>query len=205
MIATAPSAPGPHTWDDFIALDDDDRRELIDGELLEVEVPTEIHEYIAALLTILIGGWARERRKGFAFVSGYKVKITERRAVMPDVQLYLHGNKTANRTAQGLVGGHPDLAIEILTPGSARYDRVVKLVYYASIGVPEYWVVDPAARTLERLVLDGERYRIEEAASGDDVLRPRSFEGLEIPLKELWTIPTGNEEGENAEGGPTRA
>jgi Uma2 family endonuclease len=56
MIATPSSAPGPYTWDDFIALEDDDRRELIDGELLEVEVPTGIHEYIVTMLAIFVGG-----------------------------------------------------------------------------------------------------------------------------------------------------
>jgi Uma2 family endonuclease len=195
MIAMMPSVPGPHTWDDFIALAEEDRRELIDGELLEVEVPTDIHEYIAAMLTILVGGWAREHKKGVTFVSGYKVKVSERRGVMPDVQLYLHRNKSAKRTEQGLVAGHPDLVVEIISMSSRQYDRVVKLGYYASIGVPEYWIVDPAARTLERLVLEGERYTIEQAAAGDEVLRPASFEGLEIPLAELWTIPTGDEAG----------
>jgi Uma2 family endonuclease len=194
MIATAHSAPGSYTWDDFIALEDDDRRELIDGELLEVEVPTGIHEYIVVMLSMFIMGWARQRHAGFAFASGYKVKITQRRGVMPDLQLYLHRNKSANRTEQGLTSGHPDLAVEIISPGSVKYDRVVKLGYYASIGVPEYWIIDPEARTLERLVLEGDRYTIEEAASGDDIIRPPSFPGLEIPLAELWTLPTGDAE-----------
>jgi Uma2 family endonuclease len=202
MIATTSGAPGPYTWDDFIALEEDDLRELIDGELLEVEVPTGTHEYIVTMLAMFIMGWARQDKKGFALVSGYKVKITERRGVMPDVQLYLHKNKTASRTEQGLTRGHPDLAIEIISPSSRKYDRVIKLGYYASIRVPEYWIIDPVARTLERLVLDGDRYKIEEAALGDEVVRPASFEGLEIPLAELWTIPTG-ERGVDEDDRPT--
>jgi Uma2 family endonuclease len=50
--------PGPHTWADFIALDEDDLRELIDGELLELEVPTRAHERIAVLLAHFLEGWA---------------------------------------------------------------------------------------------------------------------------------------------------
>jgi len=189
MLEAASASQGPHTWDDFVALADDDRRELIDGELLEVDVPTEIHEYIVVMLGYFLAAWAIPRQAGHALASGYKVKVSERRGVMPDLQFFRRGNTSAQRTAQGLVAGHPDLAVEIISPTSGKYDRVIKLGYCASIGLPEYWVVDPAARTIERLVLDGDRYRIEDAAAGDDIFCPRSFSGLEIPLAALWTIP----------------
>jgi hypothetical protein len=42
---------------------------------------------------------------------------------------------------------------------------------------------------LERLVLHGDRYLVAEVNADDTVFRPASFEGLEIPLGELWTIP----------------
>jgi len=45
---STPAASAPCTWDDFVALEEDDLRELIDGELMEVEVPTALHETIVA-------------------------------------------------------------------------------------------------------------------------------------------------------------
>jgi len=190
MIEAVTPQPGPHTWDEFVALEDDDRRELIDGELLEVEVPLDIHEYIVCLLGYFLSAWARPLGAGFAFASGFKVRISERQGVMPDLQFYRTSNRAAKRTTAGLVGGHPDLVVEIISPSSVPYDRVTKLGYYASIGVPEYWVFDPAARIVERLVLqeDG-KYVIAQAAAAAEVFRPESFEGLEIPLGELWEIP----------------
>ena len=59
--ATRPPAKpalGPHTWDEFVSLPDDDRRELIDGELLEVDVPTELHEHIVAALIAHLYVWS---------------------------------------------------------------------------------------------------------------------------------------------------
>lgn len=50
---------GPWTWEDFVALPDDDKRELIDGHLLEVDAPTYDHEAIVAALIAFIGTWAR--------------------------------------------------------------------------------------------------------------------------------------------------
>jgi Uma2 family endonuclease len=180
---------GPNTWDDFAALGEDDLRELIDGELVELEVPSDIHEYIVVMLAHLLTAWALPRKAGFALAAGFRVRIDDRRGVMPDVQFYRVGNQTALRTEQGLVRGHPDLAVEVVSGSSRQYDRVSKLRYYASIGVPEYWIVDPSSRTLEILVLRGDGYLIAQAGAGEDVVYPASFAGLEIHLSALWTIP----------------
>jgi Uma2 family endonuclease len=182
--------PGPYTWDDFVALDEDDLRELIDGELVEVEVPTKAHERIAFLIAHFLEAWAEPRDAGKTLGSGYKVRISDKRGVMPDVQFYRAGNFPKGQD-QGLVDGRPDLVVEVTSPSSVRYDRVTKLTWYARIGVPEYWIVDPAALTLERLVLDRGRYTIADALAGRRVFRPESFEGLEIRLAKLWEVVTG--------------
>ncbi|HEY3819636.1 MAG TPA: Uma2 family endonuclease [Polyangiaceae bacterium] len=186
MTDLARREPGPYTWTDFIALDDDDRRELIDGELVEVEVPTKAHERIVPMLSYYVVGWSLAHGGGEMLGSGYKLRIAERRGVMPDLQFYRRGNEPKGQP-QGLVEGHPDLVVEIVSPSSIRYDRVIKMNWYASIGAQEYWIVDPSARTFERLVLDGSRYVIADALAGDDVFRPASFDGLEIPLAQLWS------------------
>ena len=128
------------------------------------------------------------------------MRIDDRRGVMPDVQFYRDGN-TATRSRQALEAGHPDLVVEVISETSAKHDRTTKLGYYAQIGVPEYWIVDPGARTLERLRLHGEEYALATFARNEDLfLRPDTFDGLEVPLAELWTIPeTG------AGAGPPRA
>jgi Uma2 family endonuclease len=186
MTGVARHEAGPYTWDDFIALDDDDRRELIDGELVEVEVPTEAHEGIVPMLSYYLVGWSLDHGGGRTLGSGYKVRIAEQRGVMPDLQFYRRGNEPRGQE-QGLVRGHPDLVVEVVSPSSVRHDRVIKMNWYAALGAREYWIVDPSARTLERLVLDGGRYVIADALEGDVVFRPASFEGLAIPLARLWT------------------
>ena len=184
VLSDAIPEPGPHSWDEFIALEEDDLRELIDGELVEVEVPTRAHERLVAIIIYFLGAWA-EKHGGETLGSGYKVRITDKRGVMPDVQFYRAGNEPRGQD-QGLIEGHPDLVVEIVSPSSVRYDRVTKMTWYAAIGVPEYWIVDPSARILERLVLRDGRYTIADSLAGRRVFRPESFEGLEIPLSRLW-------------------
>ncbi len=150
-IMPSSAAAAPYTWDDFVALDEDDLRELIDGEFVEVQVPTKLHEYI--------------------------VRST---------------NPASRGDAVGLVSGHPDLAVEVLSESSRRYDRMTKLAWYASIGVPEYWIVDPAARTLDRLVLQSSKYLVADVLADEATFQPDTFEGLEIPLGNLWDLPEGD-------------
>lgn len=180
--------PGPYTWEDFVALADDDGRELDDGHLVEVEAPTKLHEWIVAQLVFFMTGWARAQRAGVVFASGYKVKVRAQRGFMPDVQFFRQ-SKLHLLDDQGLSRGAPDVAVEVLSPTSRRYDRVRKMTSYAEIGVTEYWIVDGEARTLERLVLQGGHYVVREALEGDTVFQRDALAGLEIPLAELWQLP----------------
>jgi Uma2 family endonuclease len=186
--AGSTTTAGPHRWEDFLSLDEDDLRELIDGHLLEIEVPTKIHEWIVSWLVTCLNSWAHPRRAGIALVSGFKVRIRDDRGVMPDVQFFRPGGRPVPN--RGLDRGAPDLAVEVVSPTSARYDRIVKLAWYASIGTPEYWIVDPQARTVERFLLstDGTLH-LAQALSGDARFAPDTFPDLEIDLAQLWTMP----------------
>lgn len=174
------------TWKDFVRLPEDDLRELIDGELVEVEVPKRRHERIVGRLVYYLTEWTM-RHGGEVLPSGYKVRVSERRGVMPDVQLFRSGNEPDDSQEDGLVDGRPDLVVEVVSPSSLRYDRIVKLGYYLALGVPEYWLVDPTERTLERLVHTKKGYAIAAAHDGDATFAPKEFRGLKIPLGELWT------------------
>ena len=109
---------------------------------------------------------------------------------MPDLQFYRSGNERSADQKQGLVRGRADLVVEVVSPSSRRYDRVTKLGWYARLGVPEYWIVDLEARTLERLVLHDGTYVIAASLEGEETFRPETFEGLEIPLAKIWSDPS---------------
>src|SRR5438874_439706 len=128
-----PSLVDTYRWGDFIALAEDDRRELIDGRLEEIEVPTKWHGRICMLLGHALLVWA-QRRKGWVVLgSGYKIRVSERRGVMPDVQL-LTEETFLQAGANGLESGRPELAIEVISPTSRAHDRLRKLDWYAQLG-----------------------------------------------------------------------
>lgn len=191
MTSVKRAARAAVDWDGFVRLPEDDRRELIDGRLVEIDVPRKWHERIVLLLGAYIVPWA-SRRGLVVLASGYKVRVGPHRGVMPDLQVLTEAVYDA-ADDNGLSGGRPEIAVEIVSPRSRSHDRVRKLQWYASLGVPEYWIVDPRERTLDRLVLrPRERaYDVRETAEGDAIFRPRGLRGLSIPLAELWRALPG--------------
>ncbi len=80
----------------------------------------------------------------------------------------------------------PDWLCEALSPSSAALDRGEKLPIYAREGVRHVWFVDPAAKTLEALRLEGARYVIVATPHDDAVVRAEPFDAIELALAVLW-------------------
>jgi len=80
----------------------------------------------------------------------------------------------------------PDWVCEILSPGTARKDRVLKMPIYARHGVAYLWLLDPLERTLEAYDLLEGQWRVIGLFQGDDVVQVAPFEALELSLSNLW-------------------
>jgi Uma2 family endonuclease len=85
----------------------------------------------------------------------------------------------------GYIHSAPQLVVEVLSPSNTRREREEKLGDYASIGVPEVWVVSPEARTVEILYLKEGYLRTTQILS-QGLLTPRSFPNFQIPLSGIW-------------------
>jgi Uma2 family endonuclease len=80
----------------------------------------------------------------------------------------------------------PDWACEILSTSTAQLDKTRKLPLYAREKVAHVWLLDPDARTLEILQLDGPTYRLLATHGGSDVVRAVPFNEIELELSGLW-------------------
>lgn len=80
----------------------------------------------------------------------------------------------------------PDWLCEVLSPSTARMDRVSKLPIYARAGVAHVWLVDPVARTLEVMRLEAGRWVVAETFGGDATVRVPPFEAISLHLPRLW-------------------
>lgn len=84
----------------------------------------------------------------------------------------------------------PDWACEVLSPATARIDRLKKLAIYAHEGVAHAWLVDPSLETLEVFRRQGEAWLLVLTAGGDDVVRAEPFDAIELSLTGLWIRPS---------------
>ena len=136
------------TVDELRALPDDGNRyEVVDGELLVTPAPTFRHQPAVLRLAQLVAPYC-DRLGIECVVAPADVTFSPRTVVEPDLFVIpLIDGKPASRFEDV---GRLVLAVEILSPASARADRYVKRRLYQSEGVPEYWIVDTSDRFVER-------------------------------------------------------
>lgn len=173
--------------DEWGAMPEDEPGELVDGFLVEEEVPSYVHEFLVILLGRIFGDWIIPRG-GLVAGSDAKFAVKDDRGRKPDLTVYLPGSRFPS--PQGVVTAPPDVAVEIVssTPRDGRRDRVDKVDDYASFGVRYYWIVDPQLRSLEILELGSDgRYAHALGASAGVVEKVPGCEGLTLDLDALWT------------------
>jgi len=127
---------------------DGNRYEVLDGELFVTPAPTWRHQSAIEWLFPRLAAYVREHSLGWAKLSPADIVFTERRLVQPDIFVVPardSGAPSGWAEVRSLL-----LAIEVLSPSTARADRHRKRLIYQDQGVPEYWIVDAEARLVER-------------------------------------------------------
>jgi Uma2 family endonuclease len=152
-----PALPA-HRWtaDDVRALPDEPgkRFECVDGELLVSPSPRLPHQSAVGYLYEELAAHAREHGIGAVFMAPGDIELDRFTLVQPDVFVLPLVDGRRPRTAEEI--GQPLLFIEVLSPSTARHDRVVKRGRYQRAAI-EYWIVDLEARLLERWLPDTDR------------------------------------------------
>jgi Uma2 family endonuclease len=181
-------APSPKlTYRDLRRMPDDRlRHELIDGEHYVTPSPSWQHQTAVSNLMLILGTFVRERRLGWVRVAPLDVLFSQFDVVEPDVLFVSRAR--AEQIRKLYLAGAPDLVVEVLSPSTRRVDLEVKRRLYESRGVPEYWLVDPVAETVEIDRAAGGRFERQPtlSAGAGDRLESPLFPGLQIPLSEIF-------------------
>ena len=173
------------TFEEFRQLPEDGRRyELVRGEVHLTPSPTTKHQIILARLYASLEAYLSKTHLGRVLFAPLDVRLSADTALQPD--LIFVAKAHAAIIQEDYLRGTPDLVVEILSPSTAAHGRATKLPLYAEAGVAEMWIIDPQAKTIEILKLQGNKYLVDAALAGRLTLTSSFFPGWELALPDLF-------------------
>ena len=172
------------TYQDYLQTPDDVRYELIDGELVLMPSPKEIHQRLIFRLGFPLDAFVLENFLGIVYPAPFDVYFSDTAILQPDI-LFV-SNERAHIVTEDNVQGAPDLVVEIISPSDPNRDRVRKRRIYERHGVGEYWLVDPYARNITVLLLDGDGYETDGIYGIGDTLNSPTLPGFALSIADLF-------------------
>jgi Uma2 family endonuclease len=165
----------------YLEQDDPRKTNLVDGEVVVTD-PLPRHQRTLFELALALGIWCRSEEGRGEPTLPIDVALDEHNCFSPDVLWYQEGRGPgrADFRPQPL----PDIAVEIRSPSTWRYDIGPKKARYEAHGLPELWLVDTAADVV--LVF---RRSSPKAAEFDLSIELGSGESLTSPLLPGFALP----------------
>src|SRR3990172_7482500 len=141
---------GQWTDEDYLALDTNRLVELSDGNLEVLAMPSELHQAVLARLFLAVANFVIQHGLGEVRFPALRVRLWPGKFREPDLVFMAATHK--ERIFKKF-WGVPDLAVELISDDDPDRDRVRKKSEYALAGISEYWIVDPAGKTVEVYLL----------------------------------------------------
>jgi Uma2 family endonuclease len=173
-----------NTCEDYLKTSDDQRYELIEGDLLMTPSPVTKHQRILGNLYFEIKLSLRDKELGELFVAPFDVHLDNENVVQPDI-LFI-SKERLNIIGEKNIQGAPDLVIEVLSESSAYRDLLQKKKLYAKFGVKEYWIAIPEEESIEMYILKDDKYALHKTCSRNETLEAPSLKDLKIELKNIF-------------------
>jgi Uma2 family endonuclease len=173
-----------YTYEDYLKTPDDERYELIEGELLMTPSPITKHQRISKNLAFSLLIFVNEHDIGEVFYAPFDVYLDNENVVQPDILFVL--KERLNIIGEKNIQGAPDLVIEITSESTAYRDLVQKKKLYAKFGVKEYWIVIPGEELIEVYILKDDTYMLHKTYRKDDALESPYLRNLKVELKGIF-------------------
>lgn len=175
------------SYEDLYTLPPNMTGQIIEGELYTLPRPHSRHSRVSAILCREIGPYQSDGGGG---PQGWVILI-EAEVMLGDDLLApdLAGwriERLPKPPKENYITVTPDWVCEILSPGTARLDRIRKMPIYARHEVKHLWLIDPILKTLEVYGLKEGSWVVRGSYGEDDQVRVEPFTGVEINLADLW-------------------
>jgi Uma2 family endonuclease len=176
-------AQGEWTEEEYLALDTNRLIELSNGKLEALPMPSDFHQLIVMRLAMALFAFVTVKRLGQVRCAPLRVRLGAGKFREPDLMFVAaaHDDRRGEQYWQP-----PDLVVEVISPDDRRRVRVVKRREYAQAGIPEYWLIDPEASTVEVHLLQDQDYKLERTLKAGDELTSTQVPGWGLAVAELF-------------------
>jgi len=156
-IVTIPRPPKT-MFEVFENLPEGTLAQLINNQLVMSPAPSDTHQKVLMDIANRIYNYLEKNPLGIIRIAPYDVYLDRRNAFQPDI-IFINDERKGLIRDNGLHGA-PDLAIEILSPHTGKYDLEDKMEVYAANGVKEYWIVEPHEKRAKGYWLVEDEYHL---------------------------------------------
>jgi Uma2 family endonuclease len=181
-----------YTYADYLTWAEDKRWEIINGVPFMQAAPNWQHQAISRELLIQFGNYLQSKACQ-VFTSPFDLKLPDigeyeegcTNVFQPDLVVVCDKNKLKGTGYYGV----PDLVVEIVSPSTARNDKLLKFNMYEKTGVKEYWIVEPDTKLISVFTLqNNNRYGRPEIYTENDIVKVSIFTDLVVDLGLVFNI-----------------
>ena len=170
--------------DEYFLLPENAPYQLINGKLIFMPSPFDIHQKVLSKLHLLLGWYIENNRLGEIRFAPDDVILDEDNVVQPDL---LFVSIKRNNIIKSRIFGAPDFVIEILsTGGTQKTDRELKKQLYGKHGVIEYWIVHPTEEYVQVHHNENQQMKMVQTAHKGDTIVSKAIEGLKINVDKIF-------------------
>ena len=172
-----------YTVEEYLSWDEDVRAELYEGMLIMMAPPVQRHQGMLSEMHGQLWQFLKDKPcKVYPAPFGVRLSEQEDTIFEPDIVVICDKSKLDGKICHGA----PDMVIEILSPSTARMDRIYKFQKYQQAGVMEYWIVDPDLNMLQASILKDGAY-ITTVYDEEDDAPVSVLEGCVIHLADVFS------------------
>lgn len=176
-----------YTYEDIEKIDDNNRYEIYDGELILMSAPATKHQAILRDLSYQFCTFFKDK-KCIPYFAPLDVRLDAKgkkstNVVQPDLLVVCDHDKIRENGIEGA----PDFVLEILSKSNRYHDLIYKMNLYQRFGVREYWIVDIENGLILACKLGkGNLFNLPKKYKIKEKIKSSIFKGLEISLEETF-------------------
>jgi Uma2 family endonuclease len=184
IIMPLPKENQRYTYKDYCTWDDNERWELIDGVPFAMTAPTRSHQTVSGNLYLQLAGFLKGKSCN-VYHAPFDVRLNtdtdDDTVVQPDLLVVCDHSKLDDKGCTGA----PDMVVEIVSPSTARKDRLIKFQKYQNAGVREFWIIDPDIKTVQVCVMENGKY-VTTMYGDTDAIQVHVLENCQIDLCDVF-------------------